>query len=414
MQLGVSKIDITPDVPIEIAGFAHRQGAAETVYSPLWLKISYFQGETTSFVLIAADLIWWDDQWVMQLKKQIADLYQLAEHQICFHATHSHSGPQTSDKFSVKLGRRDRHYLGQLQESVLQGIAEAKQDIEEVLFAKQTASCKLGINRRRFIDQQIVMAPNSNGSTDDTISVISFQTVHGKKKAIWLHYSCHPTVTDANQVSGEFCGAACAEIEQIYPSAVVGYLQGFCGDIRPNLVESQTFIRGTVEDMDQFGAAFALAALQLLEQSVQFVPLAAEVKVIEVDINVPLDYTTDPQPPDELAKEWRELVKHYREDTMKLQYIRIAEELQLFTCNGELVHAYGLFLREIDSNILPLGYANGMIGYVPTAEQITEGGYESYDSIFYFGLPYPFSPTIEELMKRKMKELYDQEKENVT
>ena len=68
--------------------------------------------------------------------------------------------------------------------------------------------------------------------------------------------------------------------------------------------------------------------------------------------------------------------------------------------DGEVVVEYGLWIKErYRGQVLPLGYSNGMVGYVPVAHQIHEGGYEARDSAPYFGLPAPFTPELEEVIK---------------
>jgi hypothetical protein len=49
--------------------------------------------------------------------------------------------------------------------------------------------------------------------------------------------------------------------------------------------------------------------------------------------------------------------------------------------------------------VLPVGYSNGMVGYVTTARQIEEGGYEPVESSRYYGLPAPFAPEIEPILE---------------
>jgi hypothetical protein len=89
-----------------------------------------------------------------------------------------------------------------------------------------------------------------------------------------------------------------------------------------------------------------------------------------------------------------------------VQRLDLAAGCSLLTLNGEISVAYGLRLRErTDDAVLPVGYSNGMIGYVTTAEQIREGGYEPVDSTFYYALPAPFAPEIEELIEGTIAEL---------
>lgn len=90
---------------------------------------------------------------------------------------------------------------------------------------------------------------------------------------------------------------------------------------------------------------------------------------------------------------------------LKVQYIKLNEQLSLLCCNAELVQAYGLFIKQLAGNILPLGYSNGMIGYVPTQKQLAEGGYESVESIFYFGLPARLSSDNERNIQQAFKKI---------
>ena len=85
---------------------------------------------------------------------------------------------------------------------------------------------------------------------------------------------------------------------------------------------------------------------------------------------------------------------------LDLTYLELADGCSILAVNGEMVHAYGEFVKtRFDKTVLPVGYSNGMIGYVPTAEQLAEGGYEAVDFIYYFGLPAPFSPEAEQLIR---------------
>ena len=72
---------------------------------------------------------------------------------------------------------------------------------------------------------------------------------------------------------------------------------------------------------------------------------------------------------------------------------------QLAGLSGEVVVSYGLHVRERSGGkVLPMGYANGMTGYVPTAKIIAEGGYEGGESITWFLLPAPFAPEVEPVL----------------
>jgi hypothetical protein len=84
---------------------------------------------------------------------------------------------------------------------------------------------------------------------------------------------------------------------------------------------------------------------------------------------------------------------------LTLQRLDIAAGCSLLGMNGEIVVEYGLRIRDwSDGSVLPMGYANGMTGYIPTARIIVEGGYEAGEAAPYFFLTGPFSPEVESLV----------------
>ncbi len=79
--------------------------------------------------------------------------------------------------------------------------------------------------------------------------------------------------------------------------------------------------------------------------------------------------------------------------------------LLLYAINGEVVQEYAAFARTIDPDAVVAAYSNGMIGYIPTAKEIVEGGYESKESPYWFGLAGTFSLEIERMIKNALIEL---------
>jgi hypothetical protein len=91
--------------------------------------------------------------------------------------------------------------------------------------------------------------------------------------------------------------------------------------------------------------------------------------------------------------------------------LTIADGLTFIAMNGEMVAEYGLFLKSRSPDLVPLAYSNGMIGYVTTAEQLQEGGYEPIESVTYFGLPGPFDQAVEAKVKSQLMAIIDEQTE---
>lgn len=405
MLLGKNKLDITPERPVFLAGFAHRKQRTIRIERNLYVKTFVIQKDTRDILFIIADLIWWDEEFVRDLLDIIAVEYSIPSEQVCFHATHNHSGPQTTSKFSKQLGELSKNYLLYLKNRVLTSIEIAMNDMEEVSMKIGKGTSELGVYRRKKEDGKIEMKPNTNIQVDNDLTVTSFINTNNKMKAVWIHYSCHPTTTDANIISTEFVGVCCENIEEYYSNATVAFLQGFCGDVRPNLVKEDEFYRGQIKDMKKIGNLFTSDVIEVMKESeVASLKGATVCKKQEVSLIFNNDNLSR-FVPESLAHEWPTMVKNnlIKGYTLIFQYIHLSKDISFLTCNAELVQAYGFYVKEINNNLLPLGYSNGMIGYIPTAEQLMEGGYESFDSAFYFGYPSIVDKDMEDEIKQTFK-----------
>ncbi|MGD6831824.1 neutral/alkaline non-lysosomal ceramidase N-terminal domain-containing protein [Sutcliffiella halmapala] len=409
LLLGTHQIDITPKLPVQLAGFAHRKGKTKDVHSPLFLKTFYFEIGAKACVILIGDVIWWDTELVQKWRSIIANIYNLDPETICFHATHNHSGPQTSNAFTSLLGDADPHYLDSLESMIIESVRTARDDKEQVTATRRNTSCDIGVNRRTPRSGEIVMQPNPDVFVDHQVSIISFEKENKEVKGMLVHYACHPTSTDANVVSSEYPGQCCSIIQKQYGKAVIGFLQGCCGEVRPALIKDNEFYRGDTSDMEQLGAQLAASVLQALgEQERERLEMTfMEAKVMSVPLSFHEGYPAAIEMEEEVLEIWKKHVKKHWPAGMpiklEIQVLQLGKQFSLVCFNGEMVQAYGEYVKELYPGSLAIGYSNGMIGYIPTAGQIGEGGYESEGFIYYFGLPAPFQEEIEDTIRKAIK-----------
>lgn len=94
-----------------------------------------------------------------------------------------------------------------------------------------------------------------------------------------------------------------------------------------------------------------------------------------------------------------------------VQIARFGEELTLVGLAGETVVDYSLRLkRELTGPALWVaGYCNDVMGYIPSARLLREGGYEPHTSIFFSEIhPGPWAPSLEERIIAKVHALNDE------
>src|SRR5699024_10737428 len=113
-------------------GFAHREGLATTVDHRLYVKTFYVECNDSKMLMVIADLIWWGDELVSELQREIEMHFSIPKDHIFFHATHNHSGPQTSFRFSKDLGETAIEYVAFLKDQVIHSVRKAMEDVEKV------------------------------------------------------------------------------------------------------------------------------------------------------------------------------------------------------------------------------------------------------------------------------------------
>jgi hypothetical protein len=417
LKLGTAKVNITPKQPIPLGGLQARvsagKGYFEGISHPLYARILFFRhidqdGSETPALLVSAELLCWGEERVPQLKRKIRDKWGIDESRILFHATHIHSGPQTSSLYSKYLGKFEPAYVEQMENWVLQGVDEAAENMEDVSVERGIGHCRIGLYRRQIQDEFGNLLPRDTAAPQDhEMQVISYQTLSGKRKAILVHYACHPVTTTDNFISSEFAGVGMNLIEREVGEGVISaYLQGFCGDINP-------CNRGSDPEVLKLGRRLADDALGILKRSMQTLdvsPLTVRTKIVLLPLQkIPTKaelsaVTKESRKWDELwpnarffsesSEGWAHVVGEWSrcmlesydqlpmEIPLEMTYVSIADGLSLLAMNAEFVVEYGLFLKEKShGRVLPLGYSNGMFGYVSTARQIGEGGYEPVGSV---------------------------------
>lgn len=389
IRLGACVRDITPSQGVPLAGFAHRKNVSANIHSRLHLRAFVFEDVRSKkrAAVVSADIIGWD----AGLARRIESLCQAQFKTDCviLSATHTHSGPCVLPLLGTLQTAVDPQYLNFLAEQTVSAVGEAYQGLETVEICRcRIETSGLVISRRLMTDQGMVSRPNQAGQSDQELIVWKFQRADGEVAAVWIHYACHPTILSGNDISSEYMGHVVEEIEKECGSAICAFFQGCAGDVRPHFVDGSGFFRNTsMADMENFARSMT-----------GFVKMAisSEGELVE-------RY--------DVAGSSRDLILHARGASLdaapmdipiRVTSLKLAQNVGLIAYPGEPSIAYQKWIKSMTGlSILPLGYSNGFPGYLPTAIQIREGGYESVLSCPLFGLPGPFDESVEESLLRE-------------
>lgn len=380
---GASRVDITPTAPLPLAGHASRLGPFEGVAAPLLLRALALEAGGVRALLVSADLIWWGPEQVGAIRSAIGQHCGIDGDYIVLHATHTHGGPQTTTRFSATLGACDPGYQRALGAAVEDAADLAFGRLAPARVEMGRTACDFGVHRRRRVDGQIMMRPNPDVPTDDEVVVVRVSSARGGRDiAVLTHFACHPTTTGERRVSADFPGAAMTLIEGgLDDGAPALYLQGCCGDVRPCLVDGEEFRLGVENDAQRLGAQLASRVGRTLRSSLIRSPQS------------PLSARHESVP---LPLQSGETV------TLEVGSLVVSGSVRLLTLDAEPVTEYGSFGKSLSNACLPIGYTNGMIGYLADDRQLAEGGYEAAGFAPHFGLPSPFAIGIESIVKSAM------------
>jgi len=387
LRMGVAVRDITPDHPMPLSGFAHRTGVSCGVDSPLFLRVFAFESDQRA-VVIVADLIGWDaeDARKIETNNQVKFGAQLT----ILSATHTHSAPCMLSYGHSLVNNREEVYMDFLHRCVEEAVRYAFENLEAVkLFSNSSSAAGLIVNRRLPTPDGIRALPNPEGALDPEVCVWRFDRVNGSAKAFWIHMACHPTILAGNSISSDFPGDLVRKMEEAHPASTCAFLQGCAGDLRPNLIDDQGAFRRTgVEDLRAFGANMYRRVEDSCRESMT--PTGDACLKIEKHTIFGKTFDCGEVVPEDKIRMVGPVVP------IRLSALRLTENAALLALPGEPSVFYQQFIKSLrDEDILPLGYCNGMPGYLPTAEQIREGGYESSGSCRYFGLAGPFQVELE-------------------
>lgn len=402
LQAGYGERTITPPLGIDLAGYGfYLDRKAGSVLDDLKCRAVRLEADGTALVLVSADLIGFTLQDADAIRAKIGAELGLPPAAVLLAATHTHCGPATQPM--PGLGDVDPAYMARLRTLVVEAAVEAAAAPRpaELSYALEAIE-PLGYNRRK----------NDFCGVDPVLKAVILKTA--ERRLYLLSYACHAVVFGRkSHVSADWPGAVVREIEKGGDRAL--FFQGFCGDIDP-VLQKNRWGEGTAGDLADIAD---LVWRRLIRAERYAVPqpsprLAAVEHRIAVPLRVYDKRTIERQAASfaktysqfpgaaRFAKDWRRralaaapLMRRRPEaGNVPVQALAVGG-LKIAALPGEFFSAIGLKLQKTDGPLVPVGYANGNIGYVPTDRDFRDAkDYACYCAPMFYEL-FPFEPGVE-------------------
>lgn len=402
LRAGVAKMEITPQLPIYLSGYASRELPASGVAQPLWAKaLAMEDAAQNRIVIITVDLLGLSHEIITDVTRRVQSKHAIRNDQLLFNSSHTHTGPVIWPCLDVvyELEPADQKRVSQyghdLTDKLVELIDKAMTALAPVQVYSGHGQVGFAINRRNAI--------HPGGPVDHDVPVVKVVNPDGSVKAILFGYACHNTtvVDEYQQVGGDYAGYAQQALEQQHPGAVALFMMGCAGDQNPEP-------RGKLQHASDHGQELAAAVDAVLKGSLTAVKGPLQTAATTVDLqHRPLDiarYQADMVGDNKYLQRRAKLVlqaynKGWKMDpyTYPLQVVRFGKDFTILALSDEVVVEYSLKTkaRYPGTNLFVAGYSNKVDCYIPSQRILKEGGYEADDSMIYYGFSGPFADDVE-------------------
>lgn len=415
---GAASVEITPEGPVWMAGYAARKTPSEGIMIPLHAKaLALRDGQGPTLLWITCDVVGFDRPFTDLVTERLQKEHGLARESVTLFASHTHTGPilkpigpalhNVGIDPDSPASRNNAAFRKDLENKIVRLAGEALGKLQPAKVSYSVGEAGFAMNRREPTANGIKNGVNPAGPTDHSVPVLRVTGKDGATLAVVFGYACHnTTLTDKIlQLSGDYAGFAQAAIEAKHPGAVALFLTGCGGDSNP-------LPRGTVELGRKYGQELADAVETALTSPQLALKGRLAVAYAEplIQFAGPTDRASYEQRLNEpgsgrQAHARRMLAAFDAKQPIRavypypIQAFALGDQLTLVALAGEVVVDYAIRLRkELASEGHPLwvsAYANDVFGYVGSARVIKEGGYEGGEAYYYSTFPAPLSEEVE-------------------
>jgi neutral ceramidase len=391
---GFAAIDITPEPGGKKIGWM-ADITIESILNPIAARAAVFEAENDSVGLISLDLLAVRSADVDRIRRGIEARYGFHGNSVLICATHNHASPASIRLTPVEL---DEAYVHFLVDRCVEVFGMALNNRQPAVLRRGSAmEFDVAYNRRTVMRDGTVRTQTSyrknpdalyqEGPSDSELGAWLISNLDGQPLGAMVHFTCHPTDHGGDGViSDGFPGALCRRIE-VEHAPVCLFLNGAYG----NIVNCD-FQRGSRLSIDETVSKLYAAFCRALESAglVENPEIRCESRVVGLPIRRITDdefhgrvrgvqrFRDDALYESEIALIRERSLRSGGKESVELQVLRLGDTL-LAGLPAEYFVEYQLQLKTEawPLRLFIVGTANGFIGYVPSREAFSRGGYEA-------------------------------------
>ena len=431
-KAGTAAAMITPEKPMWMAGYGHRDKPSEGALHPLWIKVLALEdaGGRRAIVL-SSDLLGVPQSVYRHTVHALKEQFGLEPSQIVLTASHTHCGPVLRGALYDVYPLDDQQktlietYSVELEAKIVQSVGEALSKLAPARLHAGQGITRFAVNRRNNLEPDVSKLRESNalqGPMDHSVPVLTVTAPAGELRAVLFGYACHNTTLSFYQWCGDYAGFAQIALQRSHPGAVALFFMGCGADQNP-------LPRREVALAERYGQMLAAAVEEVLLQNPAPVEPKLRTSLEMVTLNLGAQPTSEE--PEKMtigqtnylsrwaarlldqSKSGQPFIRTY---PYPVQVWKLGDRQLWITLGGEVVVDYALrFKQEYGAEVWVAGYCNDVMAYIPSARVLKEDvppvasgrwGYEGNTSMYVYGLPaHRWADDIEELIAASVQRL---------
>ncbi len=393
LHAGTARVDITPDMPVQLAGYEARKELSTGIHDRLYARAVSFECGGEKLVLVSADLIGFYDGTFDFFQAEILKTCQLRPSQLFLAGIHTHSAPDLALS-PERAHANNLKYTEELKPKLVAVVHEALSGMKPARLGTEIGYCSVGMNRRETEpDGSVTLGRNPYGPADHDVLVMKVVESGERPMAAIYDYATHATSLGVEnlQVSGDCLGLASQFVEKILGAETLApAFAGASGDIDPwyRVLPGFNTEPGWIPEPILLGTLIGEEVVHMF-RDIQNPKAEAQIKSTFTTIELP-------------GKKLGELFARPKDPPIRLNITtaRIGDAAFIgFGC--EMLTEVGVAIKAGSpfKHTFLITHCNGATDYLPPAHLYKEGGYEVKSS--------PFAPQAADLVvKQALRMLY--------
>ena len=381
LRAGTSRIEITPTLPVMLAGYESRKELSRGVHDPLSARAVAFAQGSNNLVLVLIDNLGFYNGTAEPLRRAVLEACGLRPSELFLCAIHTHSAPTLT--LNPEKGHPNNvQYTKWLQGKLVDVTRSALERLAPVQLGVGSGSSPVGANRREVVQDdtgktKIVLGRNPSLLTDREVQVLKIaRTDRDELMGVLFAYSTHSTSLGPGNylVSGDVHGLAEQFVEKYLGAGVVSPgFAGASGNVDPwfRILPGFNTTNGWIPEPVLLGTMLGEEVAQVLGRIQKSAP-SGRIKTELKTLQLPRKPSTDAE------------ASATESPAAFVMTVACVGDIAFVGLGGEVFNEIGNAIKTESPypHTFVFTHCNGAAGYVPTSSSYAEGGYEVQSSAF--------------------------------